>query len=154
MPVNDAAERLRDDINSRVQAILGETGTGNDPLALYFSTLRAEEDVIPTDSGLHYRITEPGHGDSPSPDSTVRISYAGRLPSGKTLQSFQATRLTVKLSDVLPGLREGLTLMQPAGKALFYLPPELSFGDSPWPTEIPRGAPIILFVELHDIFTP
>ncbi|MCF3651107.1 FKBP-type peptidyl-prolyl cis-trans isomerase [Synoicihabitans lomoniglobus] len=149
VPFNDAAERLREEINTKVQAILGETGTGDDPLGLYFAKLRAEENVQRTDSGLHYRLTEPGHGDAPATDATVLISYAGRLPTGESLQTFQATRLKVKLSDVLPGLREGITLMRPAGKALLYLPPDLSFANGNWPAEIPRGAPIILFVELH-----
>ncbi len=150
VPFNDAAEALREGINAKVREILGETG-GDDPLALYFSQLRAEEEVTRTDSGLHYRITDAGHGATPKTDSTVLISYAGRLPDGTSLKTFQATRITVKLTDVLPGLREGLMLMQPAGKALLYLPPDLTFADGNWPAEIPRGAPIILFVELHDV---
>ncbi len=151
VPFNASAERLRDDINATVRDILGETDSGGDPLALYFAQLRAEENVQQTDSGLHYRITDAGYGDAPVADSSVLISYAGRLPDGQKLTSFQATRIAVKLADVLPGLREGLTLMQPAGKALLYLPPALSFADGRWPADIPRGAPIILFVELHDV---
>ena len=151
VPFTEAADRLREGINAKVQEILGETGSGGDPLAQYFNQLRAEEDVTQTDSGLHYRITEPGHGEHPTADSTVLISYSGRLPDGTALETFKATRQTVKLTHVLSGLREGLALMRPAGKALPYLPPMLTFGHDQWPVGIPRGAPIILFVELHDI---
>lgn len=151
VPFNDDAQRLRDDINTRVQSILNASGSGDDPLALYFAKLRNEEHVTRTASGLHYRLTEEGFGASPTAGDTVLISYAGRLPGGEAVKSLQATRITVKLADVLPGLREGLGLMQPAGKALLYLPPDLSFGQGSWPADIPRGAPVILFVELHAV---
>jgi FKBP-type peptidyl-prolyl cis-trans isomerase len=53
--------------------------------------------------------------------------------------------------DLIPGLAEGTQLLRVGGKALFYLPPELAFTDADRPPQLPAGAPLLLFVELHDI---
>jgi FKBP-type peptidyl-prolyl cis-trans isomerase FkpA/FKBP-type peptidyl-prolyl cis-trans isomerase FklB len=60
--------------------------------------------------------------------------------------------MTVK--DLLPGLAEGIQLLRVGGKALLYIPPELAFTDADRPPQLPAGAPLVLFVELHDIQTP
>ncbi len=147
--MDEEATKLRDDINRRVQQLLSTQQP--DPLDDYFRTLRDKEGVLRTASGLHYRIIDPGYGEAPGPDSTVVVSFSGRLPGGETVPSLTRTRIRVKLSDLLPGLREGLPLLKIGGKALLYLPPSLSFSEKDWPTDVPPRAPIIVFVELHDV---
>lgn len=148
-PMDEDAKRLRQDINDRVQKLL--TAEQPDPLDDYFRTLREKEGVQRTASGLHYRIIDPGYGESPKPASTVVVSFTGRLPGGEPVPSMTRARVRVKLADLLPGLREGLPILRVGGKALLYLPPALSFPEKEWPAEVPRGAPIVLFVELHDV---
>ena len=148
-PMDEDAVQLRQDINRRVQQML--TAQQPDPLDDYFRSLRDKEGVKRTASGLHYRITDPGYGESPKADSTVVASFTGRLPGGEPIPSITRTRVRVKMSDLLPGLREGIQLLRIGGKALLYLPPALSFPEKDWPADVPRGAPIVLFVELHDV---
>ncbi len=147
--LDEDAKRLRDDINARVQKMLAADRP--DPVQEYFRTLREKENVQRTPSGLHYRITEQGTGAQATATSTVLMSYSARLPSGESLPALSRTRVRSAVKDLLPGLREGIQLLRVGGKALVYVPAELSFGNGDWPSDVPRGAPIIFFVELHEV---
>lgn len=149
-PVNDEAVKLRDEISAKVQAMLVDTKPA-DPIEDYFKTVREKEGVQRTSTGLHYRITQEGFGKKPGPDSTVVVSYGARLPDGTTVPSLTRARVRSSVRDLLPGIGEGVQLINPGGKILVYLSPALSFRDGPWPAGVPRGAPIIFFLELHDV---
>lgn len=148
-PVDDEAVKLRDEISTKVQAMID--AKKSDPIADYFKLLRDREGVLSTQSGLHYRITQVGAGKVPDSDSTVLVSYTARLPDGTTIPSLTRSRVRSSVHDLLPGMAEGVQLLTPGGKALIYLPPSLSFGTGPWPEKVPPGAPIIFFLELHEV---
>ena len=149
LPLDDAAKRLRDDISHRVQTMLATERP--DPVQDYFRSLREKEGVKSTPSGLHYRITEEGTDASPKAGDTVVISYVARLPDGHNLPKLSQSRVRVLVKNLLPGLAEGVQLLKVGGKALVYLPPELSFTEKSWPPQLPKGAPIVFFLELHDV---
>jgi FKBP-type peptidyl-prolyl cis-trans isomerase FkpA len=149
LPLEEAGAKLRDEISARVQAML--EAERPDPVRDYFRFLREKENVKELPSGLHYRITEEGAGDTPKAGDTVVISYAAGLPEGKTLPALSGTRVKVAVKDLLPGLGEGVQLLRVGGKALVYVPPALSFKPADWPPQLPREAPLVFFVELHDI---
>ena len=149
LPMDDAAKRLGEEVSKRVQGMLNTERP--DPLQEYFRTLREKENVKKTASGLHYRITEEGVDNSPAATDTVVISYTATLPDGQNLPKLSQVRVRVKIQDLLPGLAEGVQLLKVGGKALVYLPPELSFAEKNWPPQLPKGAPIVFFLELHDI---
>ncbi|PTY05593.1 hypothetical protein DB347_14570 [Opitutaceae bacterium EW11] len=150
-PVDDDAIKLRHEINAKVQSMMKGTPKA-DPIEEYFQTIREKEGVQRTSSGLHYRITEKGFGTAhPTAQSTVVVSYSARLPGGQALPDLSRARVRSAVADLLPGLAEGVQMMTTSGKALLYLPPSLSFGNGDWPAGVPKGAPIIFFVELHEI---
>ena len=149
LPLDDAAAKLRDETSARVQAMVQTEQP--DPVREYFRTLREKENVLPTASGLHYRITEAGTGSPPAATDTVVISYAARLPDGTAIPALGRTRVKVAVRDLLPGLAEGVQLLRVGGKGLIYVPPALAFSDADWPAGIPKGVPLAFFVELHDI---
>lgn len=147
--MDEDAKKLRDDINTRVQKLLAVDRP--DPVQQYFKNLREQENVQQTPSGLHYRMTDVGTGRKPETNSRVLLSYSAKLPSGEALPALTRIRVRANLADLLPGLREGLQLFQVGGKGLVYVPAALSFGDGEWPADVPRGAPIVFFVELHEV---
>lgn len=149
LPLDEAAAKLRDETSARVQGMVG--GEQPDPVRDYFRFLREKENVQQTPSGLHYRVTDEGAGALPTLADTVVISYAARLPDGKTVPALGRTRVKVAVRDLLPGLAEGVQLLKVGGKGLLYLPPALAFRDTDWPREVPRGIPLGFYVELHDI---
>lgn len=149
LPLEEAGAKLRDEISAKVQAML--EAERPDPVRDYFRFLREKENVKELPSGLHYRITEEGTGDTPKAADTVVISYAAGLPEGKTLPALSGTRVKAAVQDLLPGLAEGVQLLRVGGKALIYVPPTLSFKPADWPPQLPRDVPLVFFVELHDI---
>ena len=149
LPMDDAAKRLGEDVSHRVQTML--KAERPDPIQEYFRTLREKENVKATPSGLHYRITEEGSDTPPSPADAVVISYTARLPDGQSIPKLSQVRVRLQVKDLLPGLAEGVQLLKVGGKALVYLPPELSFTAKSWPPQLPKGAPIVFFLELHDV---
>ncbi|MBE2214253.1 MAG: FKBP-type peptidyl-prolyl cis-trans isomerase [Opitutaceae bacterium] len=151
VPLDDDARRLRDETSARVRKMLAQENP--DPVETYFNTLRATEGVTRTDSGLHYRITEPGEGDLARPEDTVVFTVTVRLPDGTFVPEMNLVRSRSAVRDLLPGLAEGIQLLPVGAKALLYLPPKLAFGAHP-PASVPAGSPIICFVELHDIIPP
>lgn len=149
LPLDEDAQRLRDDISRKVQQMLAKEQP--DPAEEYFRTLREKEGVKPTASGLHYRITETGSGPLAQAGDTVVMSFAARLPDGRNLAEFSRARVRVAVKDLLPGLAEGVQLLPVGGKALVYLPPKLAYSEENWPQQIPRGMPLAFFIELHEI---
>jgi FKBP-type peptidyl-prolyl cis-trans isomerase FkpA len=149
LPLDEAAGKLRDEISQRVQKMV--EAEQPDPVRDYFRFLRDKEGVKQTASGLHYRITEEGSGDHPQATDTVVISYAAGLPDGKSVPALSRTRVKVVVQDLLPGLAEGVQMLKVGGKGLIYVPPTLSFKAADWPPQLPREAPLVFFVEMHDI---
>jgi FKBP-type peptidyl-prolyl cis-trans isomerase FkpA len=149
LPLDEPAAKLRDEISAKVQAML--EAERPDPVRDYFRFLREKEGVKETASGLHYRVTEEGTGEPPGAGDTVVISYAAGLPDGKSLPALSGTRVKVAVRDLLPGLAEGVRLLRVGGKGLIYVPPALAFKETEWPPQLPREAPLVFFVELHDI---
>jgi FKBP-type peptidyl-prolyl cis-trans isomerase FkpA len=149
LPLDEAATKLRDEISGRVQAMV--EAEQPDPVREYFRFLREKEGVKETPSGLHYRITEEGAGAPPRAADSVVISYAAGLPDGKSVTGLSRTRVKVVVRDLLPGLAEGVQLLKVGGKGLIYVPAALAFKEADWPPQLPREAPLVFFVELHDI---
>jgi FKBP-type peptidyl-prolyl cis-trans isomerase FkpA len=149
LPLDESAAKLRDEINRRVEAMA--EAERPDPVKDYFRFLREKEGVKETASGLHYRITEEGAGNTPKPGDTVVISYAAGLPEGKSLPPLSRTRARMVVRDLLPGLAEGVQLLKVGGKGLIYVPAALSFKEADWPAQLPPGVPLVFFVEMHDI---
>lgn len=152
LPLDEDARKLRDEISVKVQAMLAKEQP--DPMEDYFGMLREKEGVQKTASGLHYRITNEGSGPKAAAGDTVVMSFAARQPDGVQLPGLGRERVRVAVADLLPGLAEGVQLMQVGSKALLYLPPGLAFTEENWPQNVPRGMPLVFFVELHEIVGP
>jgi len=149
LPLDEAATKLRDEISRRVQAMT--EAERPDPVKDYFRMLREKEGVKQTASGLHYRVTDEGTGAFPTAADWVVISYAARTPDGKPIPALGRTRVKLAVRDLLPGLAEGVQLLKVGGKGLIYVPASLSFKEADWPPQLPLNAPLIFFVEMHDI---
>jgi len=152
LPLDEDAKKLRDEISERVQQMMAKEQP--DPVEDYFRMLRDNEGVAKTESGLHYRITNEGTGPRATAGDTVVISIAARQPDGVQLPALGRERVKIAVRDLLPGLAEGVQLMQVGTKALLYVSPALSFPPQDWPAGVPGGMPLVFFVELHEIVGP
>lgn len=106
-------------------------------------------------SGLLYRFQRPGRGVRPAPDDIVVLTLEGRAADAVTPRpALSGEHFKAHMSELLPGLREGLQMMAVGSQALFVLPPSLSFGTGSWPAGTDRGAPVTFVVTLHEVIEP
>jgi len=108
--------------------------------------------VVGTELGLQWKILKRGEGRSPTPDSTVRVHYTGRLINGSI---FDTTRQAdepaeFRLDSVIPGWRRGLLSMREGGRRILYIPARLGYEDRPQGA-IPPHSTLIFDVELLQV---
>jgi FKBP-type peptidyl-prolyl cis-trans isomerase FklB len=89
-----------------------------------------KEGVITTESGLQYKVIEPGSGKSPGPQDQVTVHYRGSFIDGKEFDSsFKKKKpATFAVNRVIKGWSEGLQLMKQGGKSQLYIPQNLAYG--------------------------
>lgn len=156
VPFNDAARKMSDEIARHIsemdakekrQQLLTPEG-----LKAYLKDICKQLKLQQSDSGLCYNIQFGPTGIRPGPDDTVIVSCRAFAADGKTaITELSAEKARVKVSDTLPGFVEGLQMMSAGSKALFILPPALSFGAGNWPAGVDRGTPIIFRIVLDDV---
>jgi FKBP-type peptidyl-prolyl cis-trans isomerase len=104
------------------------------------------------DSGLGYVFVSPGGSIHPGPDDTIVVTWQVTAADMKTeFPQLAVNNARLKVSDLLPGLAEGVQMMTKGGSGLLVLPPDLSFGKGPWPPDTARGQPLIFTIKLTDI---
>ncbi|PQA89620.1 peptidylprolyl isomerase [Marinicaulis flavus] len=123
---------------------------------------KAREGVQVTDSGLQYMALEEGDGDGLTPTSTdlVVFEFAMTTADGVEISSSRAIGAApqVRVSEIgvdMPGLAEGLQMMDEGDHYRFFLPPDLAYGDRIGP-DAPFGPneTLIVDVELIKVQNP
>jgi len=109
------------------------------------------DDVTVTESGLQYRIVEEGDGISPSDESVAIIHVINTRVDGTVIADTyeQEQPAVLPVNNLLPGLSEGLKLMNRGAIYELVLPSELTLNNSGQPPQgIPNGAILIYEIEL------
>ena len=148
--VRQAYIMQRQEAQAAAQAAIA---TENLALAEAFLAENAGVDgVITTDSGLQYQVIAEGDGPMPGPSDTVSVHYRGSLPDGTEFDSSysRGQPLSIGVGQVIPGWTEGLQMMPVGSKYMFFIPPELGYGESGG-GPIPPNSALIFEVELLDI---
>lgn len=99
-----------------------------------------------TASGMGYEILKEGSGTSPKADGEAIFSYKITNLRGETVD--EGTDFKSSLSNLIKGFSEGLQMMKPGGKAIFYIPSELAY-DNLQDEKFPAGF-LIANIELKD----
>jgi len=113
---------------------------------------KTKEGVKSTSSGLQYKVLRMGDGDIPKATDTVKVNYRGTLVDGTEFDSSYARNEPVSfaLNRVIPGWTEGVQLMPVGSKFVFYVKPELAYGENGG-GPIPPNSTLIFEVELLSI---
>lgn len=121
--------------------------------AAFIAEKAAEEGVMSTPSGLHYKVIKEGTGAQPAATDRVLVHYHGTLIDGTVFDSSvdRGEPIDFGLNEVIPGWTEGVALMKVGAKYQFYIPYQLAYGLRGSPPNIPGGATLIFDVELLDI---
>ncbi len=118
----------------------------------YIARMAAEPGAVTTESGIVILELEPGAGESPTADSTVKAHYHGTLRDGTVFDSSvqRGQPFTSSLARVIPCWREAIPTIKEGGKSKITCPPDLAYGDR-GSGSIPGGSALTFEVELLEI---
>ena len=94
----------------------------------YIENFLKEEGAMQTESGLAYRIIEPGSDrKAVSDQDTVWVDYKGTLLDGTVFD--ENKNISFPLGRVIPGWTEGMKLIGEGGKVKLVIPGNLAYGE-------------------------
>ncbi len=94
----------------------------------YIAGFLKGEGTAQTESGLAYKIIEPGNENKPVADQdTVWVNYKGALIDGTVFD--QNDNINFQLNRVIKGWGEGLKLVGEGGKIQLVIPGDLAYGE-------------------------
>ena len=112
---------------------------------------------VTTATGLVYEELVAGKGASPKPTDKVKVHYTGRFLDGRVFDSSveRGQPADLPLNRVIKCWHEGMQLMKVGGKAKFYCPSALAYGErGAGGGRIPPNAPLTFEIELLGIVAP
>ena len=100
------------------------------------SEIQAVQDYLTTNSitatqhcsGMFYTIDVLGTGKTPDVCSTISVRYTGKLING-TIFDQQSSPVSYNLTNLIPGWKNGIPLINSGGKIHLYIPPLLGYGN-------------------------
>jgi FKBP-type peptidyl-prolyl cis-trans isomerase FkpA len=122
----------------------------------YLEQAAKEQGAVKTESGMIYKETQAGTGETPKATDMVKVHYRGTLIDGKEFDSsFKRNEpAQFPLNGVIRCWTEGVQKMKVGGKARLVCPAELAYGERGAPPDIPGGATLLFDVELLEIVAP
>lgn len=112
-----------------------------------------KEGVVVTESGLQYKVLEPGEGDSPETADIVTVNYRGTLIDGTQFDSSfdRGQPATFPVGGVIAGWTEALQLMKPGAKFQLVIPAALAYGERGAGQDIGPNATLLFDVDLISV---
>ncbi len=114
---------------------------------------KKKEGINETASGLQFKVLKLGTGKKPVATSKVKVHYKGTLLDGTVFDdSYSRSKepAEFELDKVIRGFQEGLMMMPEGSKFVFYIPPQLGYGDRQF-GKIPPNSLLIFEVELFEV---
>ena len=119
----------------------------------FFAENAQKDSVQVTESGLQYKIIEPGSELKPVNDKdTVWVNYKGTLLNGNVFDESDGEPVRLFLNRVVKGWSEGLKLIGEGGKIQLFIPSDLGYGEYGTRGIEPNSA-LIFDVELTKVGT-
>ena len=118
----------------------------------FFNLNKSKPGVITLKSGLQYRIMKSGSGLKPKQEDVISCRYQGNLINGTVFEQSPAGKtIDVKISSLIPGLKEAITLMPIGSKWEIFIPPELGFENNESSPNVGPAAVLIYSIDLVGI---
>ncbi len=143
-------QELQNTIQQRQQAKMKAEADKNLAVATeWLATNAKKEGVKATASGLQYIMDANGEGRTPGPRDVVTVNITGTGTDGTEFDRSPEGAPARRALMALPkGLQEGLQMMKVGGKARFWVPPALGFGETPRGPGLKSNAVLVYTIEL------
>ncbi|HEX7324507.1 MAG TPA: FKBP-type peptidyl-prolyl cis-trans isomerase [Rhodanobacteraceae bacterium] len=100
----------------------------------YIAKTKAQAGWHATSDGLLYKMISQGTGPKPTATDTVQVNYTGSFVNGEEFDSSAkhgSGPAKLDLTNVFPGFKEALMLMQTGSHYQFVIPADLAYGAQP-----------------------
>ena len=147
-------QTFQQEMQAKMIAEMEEKATKNKAAEEVFLAENAkQEGVVVTESGLQYKVLEPGEGDSPGPADVATVHYRGTLIDGTQFDSSydRGQPATFPVGGVIAGWTEALQLMKPGAKWQLFIPAGLAYGDTGAGQDIGPNSTLLFDVELISV---
>ncbi len=143
-------EEMQKKMVAEMEAAAGDNKTAGET---FLTDNATKEGVVVTESGLQYKILEPGEGDSPQAADVATVHYRGTLIDGTQFDSSydRGQPATFPVGGVIAGWTEALQLMKPGAKWQLFIPSELAYGERGAGQDIGPNATLLFDVELISV---
>ena len=138
-------------VNSYMQKVQVAVGQQKEKeQAEFLAKNRTKDGVQETESGLQYKIANPGNDVRATEKDTVEVHYKGTLLDGKVFDSSYDRGETIKfpLNRVIAGWTEGMQLVGEGGKITLWVPYNLGYGPNAMSEDLPGYSTLVFEVEL------
>lgn len=127
----------------------GSSGQNRKKSDDFLNKFKMKEGALITHSGLIYRVIEQGNGPVPTVTESVKVNQRILLANGKIIADTYRSGLPdeFNLAEAIPGLREGLQLMNEGARFEFAIPADLAWGKKGVGDKI--GPNAVLFIDLR-----
>lgn len=97
----------------------------------FLASNKNKEGVVETESGLQYKIVNPGSEEKIGVKDTVWVKYCGKLLDGTVFDEVpeDADAVRMQLDRVIKGWTEGMQLIGEGGEIDLFIPAELAYGE-------------------------
>lgn len=118
----------------------------------FLAANRKKAGVQETESGLQYKIIEPGNDNKPADVDTVWVKYKGTLIDGTVFDETaeDAEPISFPLKSVVAGWTEGMQLIGEGGHVELYVPANLAYGEQGRPG-IPQNSVLTFDVVVEKV---
>lgn len=114
--------------------------------------MKKDPSIKKSQSGLYYKIENPGEGEAIADNTPVLVNYTGKFTDGKEFDSSKGTPARFMPRGVVPGFGEGLKMLKKGGKATLYIPGALAYGVNGQPAAgIGPNQMLVFEVEVVDV---
>ncbi len=141
--------RFNDELKRRDEKTKAEEAEKNREAGRKFlQEIARQKGIKKTAHGVYYEVVKEGKGASPKPGDSILIHYQASFIDGKVFDdSYAWGPAHVKVGEAIEGLNEAFQIMKPQGRYIFYIPPELAYGNYNFANVVPPGSTLTYKVE-------
>ena len=160
---NEIVAGFNQELELDMQATVQQKALQNKKIgAQFLGAMQKQEGVVTLPNGMQYRVVKQGKGKKAVVGDSVTLHYRGTYVAIKDDkfdfpvygESYGSGPVNILVNNTVPGLRDGLQLMNPGSVYEFYIPSSLGFGEDGKSQIVPPGVTLVIRVELISVETP